>query len=261
MHDRPAPGRTEDAERAVRRASLRSLLDRMQRMGLTETETAALRQHVETETRDADTARAVARSNLRHVQTLVPDLDTADRIRAEAQRDRDQHAAVLAEVLRHFVHKGHPGEPCLQTGWIPVKTVEKWRSVIAPTVERPWWQQVAEAQKAGRTAEAAIERMRDAFNRHQQGLLTTAELYASTPPDDTEEGTEDPEALRAKVTETTSILRRVRTVTKAWATRVLPHSEAHRLLTEVRAAFDGTEQPAAKRNRGSCCDCPHEMEI
>lgn len=40
--------------------------------------------------------------------------------------------ATLDEVLRHFTHKGHPGEPCLQTGWISEKTVARWRAVLYP---------------------------------------------------------------------------------------------------------------------------------
>ena len=41
----------------------------------------------------------------------------------------------LLDVLNHFVHKGHPGEPCLQTGWISVKTVDRWRTVLNPPKE------------------------------------------------------------------------------------------------------------------------------
>ncbi|WP_030169043.1 hypothetical protein [Streptomyces sp. NRRL S-813] len=49
----------------------------------------------------------------------------------EQQRKRaEQLAGVLDEVLRHFVHKGHPGEPCLQTGWISEKTVARWRAAL-----------------------------------------------------------------------------------------------------------------------------------
>ncbi|WP_328436939.1 helix-turn-helix domain-containing protein [Streptomyces sp. NBC_00444] len=47
----------------------------------------------------------------------------------------DRLAATLDEVLRHFVHKGHPGEPCLQTGWISEKTVARWRAVLNPPKE------------------------------------------------------------------------------------------------------------------------------
>lgn len=39
---------------------------------------------------------------------------------------------VLDEVLRKFVHKGHPGEPCLSSGWISEKTVARWRAVLYP---------------------------------------------------------------------------------------------------------------------------------
>ncbi|HET9382568.1 MAG TPA: hypothetical protein VFP69_17300 [Streptomyces sp.] len=48
----------------------------------------------------------------------------------EYKQDRDQVAAVLAEVLRHFVHKGHPGKPCLSSGWVSATTVDRWRSVL-----------------------------------------------------------------------------------------------------------------------------------
>lgn len=51
-------------------------------------------------------------------------------------RDSEAHLAetraTLDEVLRHFTHKGHPGEPCLQTGWISEKTVARWRAVLYP---------------------------------------------------------------------------------------------------------------------------------
>lgn len=43
---------------------------------------------------------------------------------------RDQLAGLLDEVLRQFTHKGHPGEPCLQTGWINEKTVTRWRAAL-----------------------------------------------------------------------------------------------------------------------------------
>jgi hypothetical protein len=54
-----------------------------------------------------------------------------DRIK-ELQRQVQETRSVLDEVLRHFVHKGHPGEPCLQTGWISEKTVARWRAVLYP---------------------------------------------------------------------------------------------------------------------------------
>lgn len=54
-----------------------------------------------------------------------------DQLRDSEARLAETRVA-LDEVLRHFVHKGHPGEPCLQTGWISEKTVARWRAVLYP---------------------------------------------------------------------------------------------------------------------------------
>ncbi len=42
----------------------------------------------------------------------------------------------LAEVLARFTEKGHPGVPCLRTGWQQVAQVEEWRDAIRPTSPR-----------------------------------------------------------------------------------------------------------------------------
>ncbi|MFD7996864.1 hypothetical protein [Streptomyces mexicanus] len=177
------PPADEDALRTDRRDSLLVLLSRARRGVLTPDEAAQLQQHVETELRAGDRAREKAgdlaeackteRRRADQVEELLrvahetsnrseAERARADRIRAEAQRDRDQHAAVLAEVLRHFTEHGHPGAPCVRTGWIRTSTVDQWRSVVAPTVERPWWQQVAAARAELAEAQAAIERVRSA---------------------------------------------------------------------------------------------------
>jgi hypothetical protein len=36
----------------------------------------------------------------------------------------------LREVLAKFVHTGHPGEPCKQTGWVRVATLDQWHAVL-----------------------------------------------------------------------------------------------------------------------------------
>lgn len=36
----------------------------------------------------------------------------------------------LAEVLQQFSVKGHPGAACLQTPWVRIATVERWRGVL-----------------------------------------------------------------------------------------------------------------------------------
>lgn len=193
----------EQSLRLLRRESLLVLLTRLQRgRTLSEEEAVTLRHHVETEIREANTARSVAASNKRHVQMIVPeiesltaelkreqaassglaakiqeqrsaldlighkrdvalaDLKTADRIRADAQRDRDQHAAVLGEVLAAFVHKVDGYRVPRLSAEADVVTLEKWRSVVAPTVERPWWETVAEIRAELKEAQAAIERVR-----------------------------------------------------------------------------------------------------
>ncbi|MFD9465320.1 hypothetical protein [Streptomyces sp. NPDC060027] len=52
----------------------------------------------------------------------------------QVRRDRDELRALLYEVLGHFVHKGHPGEPCLSSGWISVRTVDRWRNTLNEAV-------------------------------------------------------------------------------------------------------------------------------
>jgi hypothetical protein len=60
-------------------------------------------------------------------EPLAPDLD-------QLRRERDELRSLLYEILGHFVHKGHPGEPCLSSGWISVRTVERWRNTLNEAV-------------------------------------------------------------------------------------------------------------------------------
>lgn len=50
-------------------------------------------------------------------------LAEVDRLRAALDQQREQ----LDMVLARFTQKGHPGEPCLRTGWISERTVKAWR--------------------------------------------------------------------------------------------------------------------------------------
>jgi hypothetical protein len=80
------PAADEDALRTTRRDQLGVLLSRAGRGVLTTDEAALLRQHVEAEMRDVDTARAVAAGNKRHVQVMYGELTAAqaaiERVRA-----------------------------------------------------------------------------------------------------------------------------------------------------------------------------------
>jgi hypothetical protein len=101
------------------------------------------------------------RSEAERARTAA-ELEAADRIRAEAQRDRDQHAAVLREVLGLFDKvTGHGAVKGYHfSGVVDPEQFERWRSVVAPTVERPWWETVAEVRGELAEAQAAIKRVR-----------------------------------------------------------------------------------------------------
>jgi hypothetical protein len=119
---------------------------------------AKYKDELEQARKDADICSRAARSAMEQRQEMAEEryalqeqrdqLDTAvDRVRkqldetraalrrTEGDRDaaeerRDELAATLHDVLSSFVHKGHPGKPCLQSGWIAEKTVAKWRAVL-----------------------------------------------------------------------------------------------------------------------------------
>lgn len=299
-------GVSEEEQRAARRVSLRKLLTSVNKGALTTEECALLWQHVDTEMREHDTMRAVAAGNKRHVQTMYADLvqaqkehgesdeaarraleqrqemaeerfviqgqrDRADRLRAEVQRDRDQHAAVLAEVLGRFRqvdNEGvtYEGEVIGFVGpTVAPDQFAQWCTTVASTVEQPWWEQLAEL-RAGRDrireeyetllgrwrpAQAAVERVRQMADGWEQRLpetiLTATAVEAIRAAlDGTEQDTaEAVESLHAKLDEATATLRRVLTVTKTWAPRLLPHSEAHRMCIDVRDALAG---PAETEN-------------
>ena len=59
--------------------------------------------------------------------------------RVAAERERANTAeATLRTVLDVFYEKGHPGRPCIRTGWIPVETVAKWRAALdTPREDQP----------------------------------------------------------------------------------------------------------------------------
>ncbi|MEU6229962.1 hypothetical protein [Streptomyces sp. NPDC047042] len=183
-------------------------------------------------------AEARAREAGHERDVIAADLETADRIRAEVQRDRDQHAAVLREVLDRFTIEADLDGLHVCTPYVPVEVLKRWRSMVAPTVERPWWEQVAEVHAEWEQAHAAIERVRAACMT-KLDYANASLIYAAL--DGAEQPTEKPddEALRAKLDHATATLRRVRTVTKNWEHQVLPHSEAHRLFVEVRDALAG----------------------
>ncbi|MCI4143032.1 hypothetical protein [Streptomyces sp. MMS20-AI2-20] len=101
----------EDEQRRARRDSAFNLLGRLERTDLTADEKALLREHLEAEMRDVDTARAVAAGNLRHVRMLYADLqtaqakagDVAEKLRAE--RRRADQADELSRIAHETANK------------------------------------------------------------------------------------------------------------------------------------------------------------
>ncbi|MET9098319.1 hypothetical protein [Streptomyces antibioticus] len=204
-----APAADEDAHRIARRDGLRNLLDRAARGVLVNRgESDLLRQLTETEMREAD--------------RLTAELETADRARAEAQRDRDQHAAVLAEVLAAFVHKVEGYLIPRRSAEADVVTLDRWRSVIAPTPERPWWETVAEVRAE---LEQANEAARRALEQRQQ---MAEERYA----------------WQERGDQAQAAIGRVRAVAE-----VIEANGIKWAADSVRRALDGTEQPATKEQR------------
>jgi len=68
----------------------------------------------------------------------VPSVDAYENVvqaladeRAEVVRHCNRIAeltALLAEILGHLIHAGHPGYAAVRSGWIREETVQRWRS-------------------------------------------------------------------------------------------------------------------------------------
>jgi hypothetical protein len=88
-----APATAEDGQRTARRTSIRSLLSSAICGTLRAPGGELLRQHVEAEIREADTARAIAAGNKRHVQVMYGELTAAQ---AAVERGRAEVAKIRA---------------------------------------------------------------------------------------------------------------------------------------------------------------------
>jgi hypothetical protein len=71
--------------------------------------------------------------------------DLSAQLQATSDRAKEL-VSVLDEVLRTFVHPGHPGRPCVQSGWVEVERVGRWRDALrgAETAARIWPQDRAD---------------------------------------------------------------------------------------------------------------------
>jgi hypothetical protein len=191
------PAADEDqALRWARRESLLVLLTRLQRgRTLTEDEAETLRHHVETEIREADTARTEAErlglmvdeysAGARHLSDLL----RTETARANAAIDRETTAEQAAEEQRR---RADIAETELRT------LREGLRELGGdPTQIQNLWAQLTTTSRLRGQEMATIDRVRATADR--------------------------------------------------WAPRLLPRSEAHRLLADVRTALDGIEQPTTTK--------------
>ncbi|MDX3507438.1 hypothetical protein PV755_00625 [Streptomyces caniscabiei] len=164
----------EDVHRiAQRRDSILNLLDRLDRSGtLTEEERALLRRSVQDEGMERDNLASSYLELTSYTRQISAGRETWKAKAEEIERDRDQHAAVLSEVLATFVHTVDGYRlPRVRSGEVDVVTLEKWRRMVAPTDEQAApvdWQTIAQQRErelktvseARRRAEMAIARVR-----------------------------------------------------------------------------------------------------
>ena len=123
-HPEQAPAADEDAQRTVRRERLLNLLARLQRGGMTAEEKVALRQHVEAEMREADTARAEAQrqermglSAIRAAKKLLERRTTTLRGRAERAEAAIERVLKALDDRPPILNAEGQGVSDYETGW------------------------------------------------------------------------------------------------------------------------------------------------
>lgn len=84
---------------------------------------------------------------------------------------------------------------------------------------------------------------RDAEQARLRDLLRSENQRANKAIDRETTAEQAAEEARAELEQAQAALERVRTVTRDWGPTLLPRSEAHRLLTSLCRALDGTDQP------------------
>ncbi len=198
---------SEDTRRiARRRDSVLNLLDRLDRNGtLTDEERALLRRSVQDEGIERDNLASSFLELTRHMRQVSAGRATWKAKAEEIERDRDQQAAVLSEVLRRFAPALVQGKYAFYQAEqpVPIEEFERWRSVVHHDVERPWWQQLDEARAELEQAQAAVERVREvkAWLRRSFPALTHVRGRLSDALDGTEQPTteEQPRTCTATI--------------------------------------------------------------
>lgn len=98
---------------------------------------------------------------------------------AKVQRDRDQHAVVLRDVLAVFDRV--TGDGAVQgyhfAGVIEPEVFERWRAVVAPTVERAWWEEVDQYEQEAVAATRHVLELKATLSRVQDVAKKWGEPY------------------------------------------------------------------------------------
>lgn len=77
-----------------------------------------------------DDPRALIQRLLDEIDRLREGEGIADEELFSLRLDVQVLGTIAKEMLATFVHKGHPGEPCRQSGWVPEKTVARWAELF-----------------------------------------------------------------------------------------------------------------------------------
>lgn len=64
-------------------------------------------------------------------------IDAVRYTRVQARLQMAALRALAAEMLNLFVEPGHPGFPACRTGWVPKRTLDRWRALLAGAGEQP----------------------------------------------------------------------------------------------------------------------------
>ncbi|SHI67520.1 hypothetical protein [Streptomyces sp. 3214.6] len=190
----------------------------------------------------------VAESDAQWVRERLNSPAEASALTAKLKRVRDLHRETC------ILARGEVGRTAFRCSMCEALDAPANLVLPEPADRTAEWRAAAEFVEAmnegcGKTAcDACTTREDVADALRDTGRRLAAESAAVVPgrADDETRGETDSEdeALRAKVDEATATLRRVRALTKDWSSRVLPHSQAHRLLTEVRDALAGPRPDA-----------------
>ncbi|MFD4558991.1 hypothetical protein ACFWP5_32510 [Streptomyces sp. NPDC058469] len=206
----------DDALRSTRRDSLLVLLSRAQRTGLSADEASLLRLHVETEMREADTARAVAAGNKRHVQTLVPALQ-------RAEEDANHNADLVADA----VHRAESAERDLRTLRSGLRAAGG-----DPTQVQNLWAQLRMRNRQWRETKRELRLTRSMLEEEGGDVSVVDEMIDTVA------------KAEAVARERGAAIERVRAAVK-WARH--NHPGLVHVHDRLRAALDGPEQPTTER--------------